>query len=73
MLNEILPRCQVRLRLEKPRAIAFADAPAVEVIRVTAGDKQTLRSGHPLPITVSTKGSDEVGSLPGLHVIKPYV
>nr|POE99514.1 putative utp--glucose-1-phosphate uridylyltransferase [Quercus suber] len=33
LLNERLPGVQVRLRLAKPRAIVFADAPAVEVVR----------------------------------------
>ncbi|TKA75089.1 hypothetical protein B0A55_05601 [Friedmanniomyces simplex] len=35
LLNHLLPGSQVQLRLEKPRAIAFADAPAVEVFRET--------------------------------------
>ncbi|KAH9828496.1 Dihydroneopterin aldolase [Teratosphaeria destructans] len=42
MLNAVLPGSAVQLRLEKPRAIAFADSPAVEIFRETPGDGQPI-------------------------------
>ncbi|KAK0255018.1 hypothetical protein LTR91_011633 [Friedmanniomyces endolithicus] len=47
LLNKMLPGSQVRLRLEKPRAIAFADAPAVEVFRETPGAAGAAKHSMP--------------------------
>ncbi|KAK5110572.1 hypothetical protein LTR62_005765 [Meristemomyces frigidus] len=58
MLSEQFPGSRVGLRLEKPRAIAFADAPAVEVLRTTPGRP----SGDVLMAR----------SKPSLQIIKPY-
>ncbi|KAK5705239.1 hypothetical protein LTR97_002356 [Elasticomyces elasticus] len=44
LLSEMLPGSQVQLRFEKPRAIAFADAPAVEVFRETPGGGSAKRA-----------------------------
>lgn len=48
MLDQMLPQGQVQLRLEKPRAIVWADAPAVEVFRESPGGKQIERTGEML-------------------------
>lgn len=37
LLDEAMPGGRVRLRLSKPRAIVFADAPAVEIVREIPG------------------------------------
>lgn len=58
LLSELLPGCRVQLRLEKPRAIAFADAPVVEVIR-------QMHAGSEKP--------KKAAVMPELHVTKPYV
>jgi len=55
--HRALPGAQVRLWLEKPRAIAFADAPAVEVFRVVHGTR--------------TPAASSSESAP-LRIIKPY-
>ncbi|KAK1060334.1 hypothetical protein LTR74_011966 [Friedmanniomyces endolithicus] len=88
LLNKILPGSQVHLRLEKPRAIPFADAPAVEVFRETPGGAGAAR--YPMPSaepfvgsiqhhragTVATVGSvDQTkgGQVERLNIIRPYV
>ena len=85
LLNQMLPGSQVQLRLEKPRAIAFADAPAVEVFRTTPGGKRTTRSQAPAQIqmhqrqgTLATIASvEDVGSPSSagqarLTILRPY-
>ena len=59
LLDQATPGARVRLRLEKPRAIAFADAPAVEVTRRMVGVAR-ISSG------VSSSESAQ------LNIIKPY-
>ncbi|KAK0775626.1 hypothetical protein LTR75_016516 [Friedmanniomyces endolithicus] len=88
LLNKILPGSQVQLRLEKPRAIPFADAPAVEVFRETPGGAGSTR--HPMPPagpfvgmiqdcragTMATADRmDETGGgqVERLNIIRPYV
>ncbi|KAK5714632.1 hypothetical protein LTR15_010815 [Elasticomyces elasticus] len=87
LLSEMLPGSQVQLRFEKPRAIAFADAPAVEVFRETPGGSSADRA---LPIERPAVGliqhqrAGEVTTEPDadetttkeegrLSVIQPYV
>ncbi|KAK3071377.1 hypothetical protein LTR53_008729 [Teratosphaeriaceae sp. CCFEE 6253] len=64
LLNETLPGSQLRLRLEKPRAIAFADAPAVEVSRETPGGLSSRAA------SVRTVAG---GNGATLNVVKPYL
>ncbi|KAK1079020.1 hypothetical protein LTR33_006735 [Friedmanniomyces endolithicus] len=88
LLNKMLPGSQVQLRLEKPRAIPFADAPAVEVFRETPGGAGAAR--YPMPSaepfvgsiqhhraeTVATADSmDQTGGgrVERLNIIRPYV
>ncbi|KAK3676765.1 hypothetical protein LTR78_003542 [Recurvomyces mirabilis] len=59
LLGSSFPGSQIRLHLAKPRAIAFADAPAVEVSRRTLGP----------PITSALQQTSEV---PVMQVIRPY-
>ncbi|KAK3650999.1 hypothetical protein LTR56_006051 [Elasticomyces elasticus] len=72
LLSDMLPGSQVQLRFEKPRAIAFADAPAVEVFRQTpcgGSAKRVLPTGTPAiePDADGTTAEQE------LSVIRPYV
>ena len=61
-----LPRGSlIRLRIEKPRAIAFADAPAVEVIR-----QLNSNSGDTAGCVSANIGDS---ATPELRVIKPYL
>ncbi|KAK4952970.1 hypothetical protein LTR10_008675 [Elasticomyces elasticus] len=72
LLSNVLPGSQVQLRFEKPRAIAFADAPAVEVFRETPGGssaKRLLPTGTP----AIEPDADETTAEQELSVIRPYV
>ncbi|KAK5122904.1 hypothetical protein LTR85_003469 [Meristemomyces frigidus] len=66
LLNQLLPVCRVQLRLEKPRAIAFADAPMVEVIRQTQARSGDSKRRPTVPVTGAA-------TEPQLYIIKPYV
>lgn len=85
MLNQLLPGSQVQLRLEKPRAIAFADAPVIEIFRTTPGGRQKPRQMHQrhgmmntlvsVNGDVSRSGSVAHADTSGketLSIIKPY-
>lgn len=77
-----MPGSRVHLRLEKPRAIPFADCPAVEILREMPGTKRAIRPATGMgarataerPSTVMTMHSDsEAPPKPTqLNVIKPY-
>ncbi|KAK5724172.1 hypothetical protein LTR17_013553 [Elasticomyces elasticus] len=87
LLNDMLPGSQVQLRFEKPRAIAFADAPAVEVFRNTPGGnfaERALLTARPAIGLYQYQRAGTVGTVPGadgttagqegiLSVIRPYV
>ena len=60
----------ITLRIEKPRAIAFADAPAVEVVRKLTSTQERCAAGDLASGTGDSTGSSETT---GLTVIKPYV
>lgn len=60
MLDRILTRGQVQLRLEKPRAIVWAEAPAVEVIRQIPGGNQSVTTPPtPVPFDAEAATSDD--------------
>ncbi|KAI5367359.1 Putative dihydroneopterin aldolase/epimerase domain-containing protein [Septoria linicola] len=58
------PGTILRLRIEKPRAIAFADAPVLEIVRVVTG-----QTGSSKPVSPNATLSSE---LSGLSIVKPY-
>ncbi|GIZ42905.1 hypothetical protein CKM354_000615300 [Cercospora kikuchii] len=58
------PGSRFRLRIEKPRAIAFADAPVIEIQR-TVPAKHAVQSSIPSHDALSV-------TLAGLSVVKPY-
>ncbi|KAK4504491.1 hypothetical protein PRZ48_005407 [Zasmidium cellare] len=79
MLDSVLPGTRVQLRIEKPRAIAWADAPAVEVLR----DVPSKRSSNAASIALgkakegsrpatATSSRDVTGTRDRLSIIKPY-
>lgn len=77
MLDEVLPGTRVQLRIEKPRAIAWADAPAVEVVRDVPSKRATVmmsaaggQSSRPATATSSTL--EKAGTRERLSIIKPY-
>lgn len=83
MLDSALPGTRVQLRVEKPRAIAWADAPAVEVLRdvpskrssnvVNTGQGKTREGSRPATATSSTlERRDVAGPKERLSIIKPY-
>lgn len=45
MLDAVLPGTRVQLRIEKPRAVAFADAPAVEIVRDVPYSREQSKRG----------------------------
>ncbi|KAK5679066.1 hypothetical protein LTS10_008722 [Elasticomyces elasticus] len=87
LLSDVLPGSQVQLRFEKPRAIAFADAPAVEVFRETPGGgsaKRVLPTGRPAVGLMQHRRAGKATTEPDadetttkqegrLSVIRPYV
>ncbi|CAK4031806.1 hypothetical protein AC578_5716 [Lecanosticta acicola] len=85
MLDAVLPGARVQLRIEKPRAIAFADAPAVEIIRdVPSSEDQAKRAtrvdssapgkarARPPSGERSTTPAVDSRASSRLSVIKPY-
>lgn len=80
MLDEVLPGTRVHLKIEKPRAIAWADAPAVEVVRDVPSKRSTVvmstamgKSSRPTTATLSTlETGDATGTRERLSIIKPY-
>lgn len=58
------PGTILRFRIEKPRAIAFADAPVLEIVRVVAGQTDSSKP-------MSQKGTLS-SRLSGLSIVKPY-
>ncbi|KXT16594.1 hypothetical protein AC579_6637 [Pseudocercospora musae] len=83
MLDAVLPGTKVQLRIEKPRAIAWADAPVVEIMRDVPYAKRSTRSGSSATALQSaptsrdsrpsTSAADSISSgIERLSVVKPY-
>lgn len=85
MLDAVLPGTRVQLRIEKPRAVAFADAPAVEIVRDVPYSRDQSKRGTRVVSSAMEKArastpSGERSATPAvdsrassrLSVIKPY-
>ena len=59
LLSVRVPESSLRLRVEKPMAISFAEAPVIEVFRTAEQMKDQCKQ----------LGG---GSEPKLHIVKPY-
>ncbi|EME46754.1 hypothetical protein DOTSEDRAFT_126479 [Dothistroma septosporum NZE10] len=75
MLDSVLPGTKVHLRIEKPRAIAWAEAPVVEIVRevpMTKSERVTemlsSASGNALELAAGRDGEQTQR----LSILKPY-
>ena len=77
MLDTVLPGTLVHLKIEKPRAIAWAEAPVIEVVR-----EVPMAKGKRVTRVVSTASGDAPEVVVGrievpreeqrLSILKPY-
>lgn len=69
------PGTKFTLRVEKPRAIAMADAPVIEIVRVVPSKRIEETSNGTRAATASASASyrSPYPAQIELHIVKPYV